>query len=68
MVKCTGLENRQGFTPLVSSNLTASAKEPATKRLSGRFIPAKIALHNNQLDDVSSVYALKRSRAQRTSK
>ena len=26
MVKCTGLENRQGLTPLVSSNLTASAK------------------------------------------
>ena len=25
MVECTGLENRRGFTPSVSSNLTASA-------------------------------------------
>ena len=31
MVKCTGLENRQGFTPLVSSNLTASASSPSGK-------------------------------------
>ena len=32
-VDCTGLENRQGFTPLVSSNLTASA---TTQHLSFR--------------------------------
>lgn|GEM_PF-2900772 len=25
VVECTGLENRRGFTPSVSSNLTASA-------------------------------------------
>ena len=25
VVECTGLENRRGFTPIVSSNLTASA-------------------------------------------
>lgn len=32
VVECNGLENRRGFTPLVSSNLTASAIRRARTR------------------------------------